>query len=84
MKIYHSSMVPDIGRLSKEARRTAGELGRDNLEITMRFSWLDVILAAAGIVAVMTVVCKIKKAVKKASIRREAKKLAKEAEENDE
>ena len=84
MKIYHSSMVPDIGRLSKEARHTMNDLSRDNLEITMRFSWLDVILMATGIFAVMTVVCKIKKGVKNMSIRREAKKLAKEAEKEDE
>ena len=84
MKIHHSSMVPDIGRLSKEARHTMNDLSRDNLEITMRFSWLDVIMLAAGILAVMTVVCKIKKAFKKMSIRREAKKLAKETEKEDE
>ena len=48
MKMDHSDMVRDADRIKKQLRHTINDMRRNNLEISVRFSWLDLMLAVVG------------------------------------
>lgn len=81
MKMDYSDMVRDADRIKKQVWHTMKDMRRNNLEISVRFSWIDLMLAVVGICVVIMSFGWIRKIEKNICVRREAKKLAKEAEQ---
>ena len=76
-----NNVVKKMCRVKKQIMHTMNDLRRNNLEISVRFSWPDLIIVFIGLCTVMMSFKWIGKIKNKICVHREAKKLAKEAEQ---
>lgn len=76
MKMDYSDLVPDTGKLKRQVRHVVRDIKRNDLEISMRFSWLDVMLVIFGVCVMIMSLEWIRRIDKKISLRRQMKKMA--------
>ena len=80
MKIDYEGTVPNVNRLTRQIKNSVNDMKKNNLEISVRFSWLDLMLAVLGIAVIVMSFDWIRRLDKRICIKREAKKIAEESE----
>ena len=80
MKIDYEGTVPSTSRLTRQIKNSVNDMKKNNLEISVRFSWLDLLLAVLGITVIVMSLDWIRRLDKRICVKREAKKLAQESE----
>ena len=80
MKIDYEGTVPNTNRLTRQIKNSVNDMKKNNLEISVRFSWLDLLLAVLGIAVIVMSFDWIRRLDKRICVKREAKKIAKESE----
>ena len=81
MKMEYTDISREADMMKKGFRRAFEGMKKNDLEFSVRFSWVDLLMVASGICAIIAVVCWVKKIEKKIAVKREAKRLIKSAEE---
>lgn len=76
MKMDYSDLVPDTGKLKRQVRHVVRDMKRNDLEISVRFSWLDVMLVIFSVCVMIMSLEWIRRMDKKISLRRQMKKIA--------
>lgn len=71
----YSDLVPDTGKLKRQVRHVVRDMKRNDLEISVRFSWLDVMLVIFGVCVMIMSLEWIRRIDKKISLRRQMKKM---------
>lgn len=80
MKIDYEGTVPNVNRLTRQIKNSVNDMKKNNLEISVRFSWLDLMLAVLGIAVIVMSFDWIRRLDKRICVKREAKKIAEESE----
>lgn len=80
MKIDHEGIVPDTNKLKRQIINSVNDMKKNNIEISVRFSWLDLMLAVLGIAVIVMSFDWIRRLDKRICVKREAKKIAQESE----
>jgi len=80
MKIDYEGIVPDTNKLKRQIKNSVNDMKKNNIEISVRFSWLDLMLAVLGIAVIVMSFDWIRRLDKRICVKREAKKIAKESE----
>ena len=80
MKIDYEGIVPDTNKLKRQIKNSVNDMKKNNIEISVRFSWLDLMLAVLGIAVIVMSFDWIRRLDKRICVKREAKKIARESE----
>lgn len=80
MKMDKIDLVPDTDRIKRQVRHVMRDIKRNDLEISVRFSWLDVMLVAAGICIMIMSLEWIRRIDKKMALRRQMKQMEQRSE----
>ena len=73
MKIDYEGTVPNTNRLTRQIKNSVNDMKKNNLEISVRFSWLDLMLAVLGIAVIVMSFDWIRRLDKRICVKREAK-----------